>query len=313
VDTLEAGTEGKATEGEATEEQVIALLKKFGPPEKVAASYWPEGQYLIGPRLYPLFRMVTGIALGVFVIVQLALNGILVVFEGRPLPTLEVFGSLAGGLFIAFGTIVLVFAVLQRLDVRPDGEYEEWDPRELPEFDVESPISRGGTVIEITLSLILIAVLLVLPDQIGVVIHPAARAFLNPVILRYLPLIIVSILLGIGLDVILLWRERWETWMHLAKVVLNLFSIYVLSVLLAGHTAWLAERGVTGLFAALEMLPQVADPSGNGFQIFVMQVFRLAFIVALIVTILEAASMVYRMVRRLIVNPSSRMTWAAKR
>jgi hypothetical protein len=256
--------------------------------------------------------MVTGIALSVFVLVQLVLNGILVVFEGRSLPTLEVFSSLAGGLFTAFGTIVLVFAVLQRLDVRPDRETEEWDPRELPEIDVESPISRGGIVIEITFSLILIAVLIVLPGQTGVLIHPGARAFLNPVILRYLPLLILSVLLGIGLDVVLLWRERWETWTRLAKVGLNLFSIYVLYVLLVGHSAWLAERGITGLFAALEMLPQVADPSGNGFQIFVMQAFRLAFIVALIVTVLDTAAMLYRMVRRLIVKPSSQMPWAAK-
>jgi len=63
TDSLEA-----RSQGEPTQDQVVAVLKEFGRPEKVAASYWPEGQYLIGPRLFPLFRMVVGIALTVFVV-----------------------------------------------------------------------------------------------------------------------------------------------------------------------------------------------------------------------------------------------------
>jgi len=300
VDTLEAqGAEG------VTEEQAVTLLKKFGSPEKVAASYWPEGQYLIGPRLYPLFRMVTGIALSVFVIVQLVFLGIWVAFGQKPLPTLEYFGGLAGSIFSAFGAIVLVFAVLQRLDVRPETKDEEWDPRQLPAIDEEGSIRRGGIVVEITFSLILMAILLLLPGKIGVVISPGAQAFLNPVIIRYLPLMIVAILLGIGMDVILLWRERWETGTRIGKVVLNLFSIYVLFILLAAHTTWLAEHGVTSLFSILAVLPKIVDASNDGFQVFVMQAFRLAFIVALIVTVVDTANMVYRLVRRLINHPSS--------
>jgi hypothetical protein len=305
LDTLDAGKDG-----EVTEEQVVALLKKYGAPQKVAASYWPEGQYLVGPRLYPLFRLVTGIALGAFVLAQLVTFGISLVFEGVLLPALQVFGNLANGLFIAFGSIVLVFAILQRLDVSPNTGDEDWDPRHLPALDVEDPIRRGGTVVEIAFSLVLIAILLYLPDRIGVVLTPGARAFLNPVILRYLPLIVVSILLGVLLDVFLLWRERWETGTRLAKVGLDLFSIYVLYLLVAGHTAWLAERGVTGFFSALAWLPQVADPSGNGFQIFVMQAFCLAFIVALVVSVVDAANMGYRWIRGLLSKPSTPV-WSA--
>ena len=46
VDNLEA----RAGEN-PSEEDTAQVLKEFGPPRKVAASYWPEGQYLIGPRL----------------------------------------------------------------------------------------------------------------------------------------------------------------------------------------------------------------------------------------------------------------------
>jgi hypothetical protein len=81
MDALEA-RHGKET----TEEQAATLLKEFGHPEKVAGSYWPEGRYLIGPRLYPLFRMVVGISITVFVIVQLVVYSVAVIFNRESLP-----------------------------------------------------------------------------------------------------------------------------------------------------------------------------------------------------------------------------------
>ena len=37
-------------EGAASEDDVVKLLREFGRPEQVAASYRPESQFLIGPR-----------------------------------------------------------------------------------------------------------------------------------------------------------------------------------------------------------------------------------------------------------------------
>lgn len=297
VDTLEA-----RVEGEATEEQVVSLLKEFGPPEKVAASYWPEGQYLIGPRLYPLFRMVVGIALSVFVIVQLVLLGVRLAFDQAGL---DFFGGLAGGVLSALGAIVLVFAVLQRLDVRPDSEDEAWDPRQLPVIEEANLISQGGTVAEITGSLVVIAVLLFLPGKIGAVISPGAEVILNPVLINYLPLIILAVALSVGLNVILLWRKRWETGTRIAKIVVNLFSIYVLFILIAAHNAWLGGHGITGFFPIPGALPAGVTPSMDTVQIIIMQAFRLAFIVAMIVTAADTVAMAYRLIRRLTGNAAS--------
>ena len=60
---------------------------------------YPQGQYLIGPSLFPLFRMVVGIVLLVFVIVQLVLFGITVVFNQEIftfLDMLETFNKMLG-------------------------------------------------------------------------------------------------------------------------------------------------------------------------------------------------------------------------
>ena len=301
VDTLEA-----RVQGEPSQEDMVELLKEFGPPQKVAASYWPQGQYLIGPSLFPLFRMVVGIVVTVFIIVQLVLLGIAVVFNQEILTfmsVLDIFSEMIGSAFTAFSIVVIVFAVLQRFDVRPDTNQEEWDPRQLPHVEEVDTISRAGTVAEITFSLVIIAILLFLPDKIGVVISPGMQIILNPVIRNYIPMIILSISLGIALDVILLWRGRWETATRLAKIGTNLFGIYVLAVLISGHNAWLAQQGLEGFLSFLEALPDVAFSDQESVLILGMQAFRLGFSIGLIVISIDTIKMVYQLLKRLIGRP----------
>jgi hypothetical protein len=293
-------------EGEPSQEDMVELLKEFGPPQKVAASYWPQGQYLIGPSLFPLFRMVVGIVVTVFIIVQLVLLGIAVVFNQEILTfmsVLDIFSEMIGSAFTAFSIVVIVFAVLQRFDVRPDTVDADWDPRELPQVEEVDTVSRGGMVAEITFSLVIIAILLFLPDKIGVVISPGMQIILNPVIRNYIPMIILSISLGIALDVILLWRGRWETATRLAKIGTNLFGIYVLAVLISGHNAWLAQQGVGGFLTFLEVLPEGAISSQESVLVISMHAFRLAFSIAFIVVSVDTIKMVYQLLKRLIGRP----------
>jgi len=304
VDTLE-----DRVEGSPSEEDEINLLQEFGPPRKVAASYWPQGQYLIGPNLFPLFRTVVGIALLVFVIVQLVLLGIALVFNQEVftfLSVLDIFSEMVGSVFTAFGIIVIVFAVLQRFDVKPDEDDEEWNPRDLPEVEPQEEVSRTGTMLEITFSLVIIAILLFLPDMIGVWVTPGTGVLLNPVIGVYIPLIILSILVGIAVDVILLWRGRWETGTRLVKIAANLFGLYVLLVLIGGHNAWLAEQGVGGMFSFLETLGEgVFDQEAT--LILGMQAFRMAFIIAAIVLAVDTVKVIYQLIKHQL-TPAARIT-----
>jgi len=281
VDTLE-----DRVAGEPSQEDEIELLKEFGPPQKVAASYWPQGQYLIGPNLFPLFRMVVAIVVTVFVIVQLVLVGIAVVFDQEVLTflsVLDIFSEMVGSAFMAFSITVIVFAILQRFDVKPD-EDEEWDPRELPQIEPQDTVNRGGIVAEITFSLVIIAILLFLPDKIGVVVSPGMEILLNPVIASYIPLITLSILL------------------RLAKIATNLFGIYVLYVLISGHNAWLNEQGVGGFLSFLDTLSEGIFGQ-EATLILGMQAFRMAFIIAAIVISVDTVKMVYQLVKRQIIPP----------
>jgi hypothetical protein len=301
IDTLEG-----RIEGEASEEDVVALLQEFGPPQKVAASYTGQGQYLIGPALYPLFRMITLIVLAAVIGAQLLAFGLGVFWLGDQV--LNPWESLAGLLTsipAALGSVVIVFAILQRLDVRPKLDEEDWDPRTLPEIVNQEPVKRGERIFGIAAASVLLAVLVFFPDKVGMVMFPGGQFFSDPVILQYQGWIILALLAGIGMDIYLLWQGSWNTASQIARLAVSLLTIAVLALLLQGHNAWLAERGVT---SALTSITQFASNVDDNWQLFGMQAFRMAFGVALIVTVIETVLRVYRLVRAAFGGKATRVT-----
>jgi hypothetical protein len=268
----------------------------------VAASYWPRDQYLIGPELYPLFRLVTGIVLAVVFGALLLAWGITFISGEAPLPPqpLEAFTFLLdvlGGLMSAFGALVLTFAILQRFNVRPELEDEEWDPRALEPVDEDNSVNRTETIIGMSFALVILAILWFFPNIVGSIASWGVEVIVNPVIQVYLPLISVALLLNIALDLIVLRQERWSQGTRLLKIALNLFGIYVLYVLITGHTSWLAAADASSFFSSIESL---AEDVSAGTQALVMHAFRLAFFIALIVTALETISLVYKVIKRAI-------------
>ena len=57
------------------EEMTIQVVKEYGKPEKVAASYLPE-RYLIGPQLFSIFWMILQIVFAVLTVVAIVGLGI---------------------------------------------------------------------------------------------------------------------------------------------------------------------------------------------------------------------------------------------
>ena len=127
----------------------------------------------------------------------------------NPSLVLEYLGELFGTLMSAFGTLVLTFYILQRFNVRPELDEEEWDPRSLPPIEDSDTIKRPETVIGLAFALVILVILWFFPDIIGVVVGWGQDIIVNPVIEFYRLLISVVLLLGIGLDLVLLRQGRW--------------------------------------------------------------------------------------------------------
>ncbi len=281
------------TNGNPTDEDVVALLKETGSPQKMAASYAPQGQYVVGPALFPLWRLVTGIAIAAVLGAQLLAWGISVWVENGFVDTAEMLAGLLNSVPMTIGWVVIVFMILQAKGVNPKLDEEPWNPRNLPAIDNTNDIKRGELIAGIVFGSLVLAVLTVMPDKIGFINFPGGDFFANPIIKQYLPWICLSMLVNIGLSIYLLWRGHWNIATRAMEIGADVFSIVVLTLLYKAHLDWSAAHGLNGFFLSIEQL--TGDISKN-YYLIGMEAFRMAFGIALIVTVVVTISKLVRMI-----------------
>ncbi|MBA3469822.1 MAG: hypothetical protein H0T53_09270 [Herpetosiphonaceae bacterium] len=287
-----------AGDGEPPEESVVALLQTMGSPEKVAASYYPAGQYLIGPSLYPTFRMVIGIVFTVIIGLQLlAVLTSIGLWAGQPVTwdkpwriVTGVLESLPG----ALGSVVVVFWLLQQAEVKFTRS-ETFDPRKLPAMEAGgSQIRRGEQGFSIVVNVVMLVFLARFAQDGGFSWIDGSGFFENPVIERYFPWVSLSIVVGIVIEIVLLWRGRWQRWTRIATIGSNLFGLGVLTTLIHGHNTWLEAAGVPGIFSGMDELSKMLI---NDQQIAGMVVIRAVLVFIALATLIETLVCVYRLVR----------------
>jgi hypothetical protein len=279
---------------EPSEAEVEVILKEFGSPREVAASYHPQGQYLVGPTLFPVFKMVAMIVIAAVLGAQALAWGISLFVGDGGFPILEMLASMFNSIPAALGWVVLVFMILQYFDAKPELDDEPWEPQTLPEINPDEDVKRGELIVGLVFSVLLLVLISVFPQWVGFVTFPGGTFYPNPVILRYLPMIQISLAAWIGMNTYLLWKRRQDLITRLLTFALNIYGVVLLSLLVAGHNTWLGDRSAGSFLEAIEAIPAMVDGGG---QLVGMQAFRLAFVVALIVTVIEVITSFYRLVR----------------
>jgi len=276
------------------------LLKEYGAPSKVAASYRPT-QYLIGPRLFPTFELVLRIVVAVLVgALLLSLILSFVNHSSGPdfIQVLGKFGlQLFGGIISAFGNIVLVFAILERVlpASKIDAELnEDWDPSEL---DVEPDpvlVKPAEPIFTIFFTVIGLVVLNVYSDLIGIGFVQDGRwvsvPALSEAFFRYLPWINLLGLLQIGLNVVLLRLGRRTIAARLADVVLEIGGIVLAGVMLAGPS-------LVDLSAEKLAGTPLAPASGTLAPLFNI-LPTMVLLILVVVSTVEVVRTIYQMINR---------------
>lgn len=168
------------------------ILESLGDPAEFAKKYRDEGSYLIGPEYYDNYIwilkivMVTAVAVAIF---SAAIDGIM---ESGMTSAIfgmwigEALGGGIGGAISAFGSVTLIFALLERHKVKVDlsnarGSWkvknlEEgmaspkvWTPLELPPVpDKRAMISRSDCVVSIVFILLFCGFLALTPELFGI-------------------------------------------------------------------------------------------------------------------------------------------------
>jgi hypothetical protein len=242
----------------ANDEMTFEVLKSYGDPEKVAATYLGE-RYLIGPRLYPIFMLVLRIVLivtGVLAAIGLGIA----VFQTAITPQNAIetvlkaivnFGITAMG---ALGNIVLVFAILEWALFSSSGKGEvkglsivkEWDPRSLTKVTAHNQVKMVETIVETVGCFAAIVIFNFYPQIIG--ITPSLNGvfengswsqvifvpLLSAAFFYYVPYLTLLWALTIILNIVLLRMGHWTSIIRIMVISLKVISICIAGAMLAG-------------------------------------------------------------------------------
>ncbi len=291
--------ERKQATGEVEDKAVIELLKEYGAPRDVAASYTGP-RYLIGPRVYPTFELVTKIVVAVLLAVTLVGLGISLSRSSLAGPEfLKTVGegalNLLGGLITAFGNIVLVFAILERvLPAKEFEEEEEWNPAELAREPDPDRVKFGEQIFEMFFLVLFLIVFNLYPEIIGIgFFNDNDWVFISPILtdafFSYLPWLNVLILLQLGFNVYLLRQGAWNMTTRIMNILLELGSIALAIVMLRGPD-----------LASLTPGQLAGTPLAESAPLFITMaklVPTLVLTIVIIISSIEVAQMVYHLMK----------------
>jgi hypothetical protein len=292
--------ERNQADGPASEAEVIALLKEYGAPAKVAESYIGP-RYLIGPRIYPTFELLVKIVMAALLGAGLLAYGI----SGgitNSLAGLDFLSFLAefwtgflSGMFGAFGTLVIVFAILER--VLPASEFEketeEWNPADLAKEPDPDQIKLSEPIATIIFTIAGLIIFNLYPNAVGLFFGSDGEWAFVPILsdafFTYLPWINLLGVLEIGFNLYQLRQKVWMTTTRVCNLVLEVGTIILAGAMLNGPSLIdlsMERFAGTSLIEVADVLTKVMSFAPT-----------IVLIVVLVVSSIEVAQTAYRLIK----------------
>jgi hypothetical protein len=222
---------------------------------------------LIGPLLYPTFITVLRAVVGIVLAVSL-LGVLLSLSQTSSTPDLGDFiGGVVGSMVQAAAWVVLVFALVERLNLRRELEKldQTWDPRSLPAAGNADRVSVVETIFTVIFNTIFIVLLSANLDSLGRFVFPGSD-WTSPEIfsaefLRYVPWLIVMLVADVVLAVVTLIRGRWTPLLRVLAIGVNLFGIALAWLMLTGPSlaAWEALHVAFSVVVAIILVANVIE------------------------------------------------------
>jgi hypothetical protein len=252
--------------GEDRDAAERAVLEGLGDPSLLATGITGRPNYLIGPELFPAYRQLLTLLLGIIVPLAGIAVGVVEIATGGTIGSAIVEGggtALNVAVHLAFW-VTLVFVLVDRFDVTRETARQstdlglgKWSVDRLPEVP-STRISIGETVGEVITQIIGIVFLLVLrgltwtDSQTGQQISILAPELTD----FWLPFLAIVLLVLIGFRIVLYLLGRWTMAMAVAHTLIELaFAIPVVYLALNGLL-------VNPAFAASVGYPPLAEGDG---------------------------------------------------
>ena len=241
------------------------VLRAFGVPKDAASRYAPDPQYLIGPRLYPVYRTVLRIMVPAFAAVTLTL--IIVGQFQRPgeppsiAPFIRAANGFFSGLLFNLGLVTLIFALVERVMRRQPVAAGTWDPSTLPAVNDPDRISYFGRVVLLYLIAAVALLFNVYPQWVSVVVFHntdvQVYALLGPGFARYLPVLNACWAAAFLLNLVVLRQGRWRRPTRWAEFALEVANAVILAVIVVGPPAFAYDvivKVVLQVFAVISVI-----------------------------------------------------------
>ncbi len=260
LDTVEE--RARAAGRPADSELLTRVLREFGSPEEVAARYAPPAQYLIGPRLFPTYKLAVGI-MGLVVAALLLAFFVTGVVRTIQKPdaavtlglALSVLGKIFHAAIFNFGLMTLVFAVVERVQQHRELTGKAWNPAALPPVDDPDRITRAGHVFSLYGILVIAILFNFYPDWVGIMgFAPGTGSWrlplLRPQFAMYLPMLNLWWGLSFTLNLIVLRHGHWRRETRWAEFTLGLLGLGILLMIVNGPAVFRYDWIVKGILIA---------------------------------------------------------------
>jgi len=239
---LEDSLQERAREAGRPPDDALAadVVRSFGKPRDVAARYAPEPQYLIGPRLYPIYARVVKIMIPVLAGVTLVLMALGVFREPDRPASLAIVVKATGGFLAStlynLGLLTFIFALVER-GQRRQAE-AAWDPSKLPPVVDRDRISYFGRIFALYVMAALAILFNFFPEWIGIIIFDdhdvRVIRLLEPAFARYLPFLNAWWVVAFVLNVFVLREGRWTRGTRWVEFGLSLAHAAILGAIILG-------------------------------------------------------------------------------
>lgn len=227
-------------------EDILAVLREFGPPRKVAHNYTNRGGYLIGPQLFDLYVLILKIVL-VIAFLGIVIGFVVQAAQGTEgLNIISIIGQLYSALVGTVGMVTLVFAFAERLNpdwnAHPIDKDLAWNPEELPAIPQSyEHVKISEIIVGMLFSVLCFILINFYTNLLGIYIQAEGQKsvlFLSLIDLErfspYIPFINILLVFSLIKQLLLLKDGRYKASTYLMELLGNLLTIAIVVFMLIG-------------------------------------------------------------------------------
>jgi len=278
-----------ALDRKLTDAEVENILKSRGSPIMVANRYLPQ-QHLIGPVLFPIYRLVLKMAFLFYAIpwlaVWLCISSYIPSYHAQT-PGDFIVGALHGlwvVVLYTFASVTFGFAVLEKYALK-SGFLEKWNPRNLPSLRAANRIKRSNSITEIValvvtciwwVSFMLSPVMVNRPD-VRIVLAPAWR--------YYSWWIVALIAVTIATSFLNLLRPYWTRFRAGMRLATDSIGW--------GMFAWLCKTNIVAEIAVRNVSPEKTLQITNAINFWMGRSFPIIVVIGIAIALMD----IYRIFR----------------